>query len=237
MDRAQRAREQDRAAGGAEYRSVDVGEGLLRPASVVLKGSARTGRIAAVLRWSVGGRSTTRPLGYVDGPTRSENLRAGWRLATQAGLLAEVRVPEGSWASSTGARKSMRANKGRDTEPELRLRSLLHRAGLRYRVGIRPVPSLRRTADVVFTRAKVAVFVDGCFWHGCPEHRTVPRTNREFWSAKIESNRARDAETVDLLQQAGWHVLRIWEHMPAEEAARLVIETVTRARAGGGVER
>ncbi|WP_035795724.1 very short patch repair endonuclease [Kitasatospora mediocidica] len=124
----------------------------------------------------------------------------------------------------------MQGNRGKDTKPELRLRSLLHREGLRYRVSMRPVPTLRRTADIVFTKVKVAVFVDGCYWHGCAEHRNIPETNRGFWTKKIEGNKARDAETVRLLEQAGWTVLRFWEHVPPEEAAHLVIETVAAAR-------
>ncbi|WP_267286778.1 very short patch repair endonuclease [Kitasatospora acidiphila] len=124
----------------------------------------------------------------------------------------------------------MRGNKGKDTKPELRLRSLLHREGLRYRVSTRPVPTLRRTADIVFPKVKVAVFVDGCYWHGCAEHRTIPATNRDFWLQKIEGNRARDAETVRLLEEAGWKVLRVWEHVAVEDAARLVIELVKSAR-------
>ncbi|MEV4560908.1 very short patch repair endonuclease [Kitasatospora sp. NPDC049285] len=151
-------------------------------------------------------------------------------MAESSGLLSSAPAAEGSWASSPGTRKSMQANKGKNTKPELRLRSLLHREGLRYRVSIRPVPTLRRTADIVFTKAKVAVFVDGCYWHGCAEHRTVPKTNRDFWAPKIEGNKARDAETVRLLEQAGWTVLRFWEHVPAEDAARQVIEAVTTAR-------
>lgn len=230
LDTAQRSREQDRAAGGHDRRLVDVGEGRLRPASVVLSRSARTGRIRAVLRWSADGRPRNVSLGEVDHPTRAANLREGWHLAREAGLLTETSLPPGSWASSPATRASMRSNTGRDTKPELRLRSLLHRAGLRYRVSARPVPTLRRTADVVFTKTKVAVFVDGCYWHGCPVHRSVPATNRDFWVEKLEKNRARDAETVRLLQDHGWTVVRIWEHVPAEEAARLVIEQVDRAR-------
>ncbi|GAA3371873.1 hypothetical protein GCM10020367_24460 [Streptomyces sannanensis] len=183
-----------------------------------------------MLRWSVDGHSTRVPLGEVDRPTRAENLREGWRLAEASGLLSSAPVAEGSWASSPGTRKSMQANKGKNTKPELRLRSLLHREGLRYRVSIRPIPPLRRTADIVFTKVKVAVFVDGCYWHGCTEHRTVPTTNRDFWARKIEGNKARDAETVRLLEQAGWKVLRFWEHVPAEDAARQIIEAVTTER-------
>ncbi|WP_104814785.1 very short patch repair endonuclease [Kitasatospora sp. MMS16-BH015] len=209
---------------------MDAGEGLLQPATVVLNASPRTGRVRAVLRWYVDGRSTTAVLGDVDRPTRAGNLREGWRLAEEAGLLSSAPVPESSWASSPATRKSMRANRAKDTKPELRLRSLLHRDGLRYRVSVRPVPTLRRTADVVFTKAKVAVFVDGCYWHGCPEHGSLPATNRGFWTEKIKGNKARDAETVRLLEQAGWKVLRIWEHVPPEEGARLVAETVSAAR-------
>ncbi|MFJ9947709.1 very short patch repair endonuclease [Kitasatospora sp. NPDC091207] len=230
LSRAQLSREQDRAAGGAGRRLVDAGAGRLRSATVVLSRSGRTGRVRVALRWSVDGRSKYVPLGEADRPTRAENLRQGWRLAAASGLLSSALVAEGSWASSPGTRKSMQGNKGKNTKPELRLRSLLHREGLRYRVSIRPVPTLRRTADIVFTKVKVAVFVDGCYWHGCAEHRSVPETNRDFWTEKIEGNKARDAETDHLLEQAGWKVLRIWEHVPAEEAARLVIETVAAER-------
>ena len=90
-------------------------------------------------------------------------------------------APEGSWASSEATRKKMRGNRSRDTSPELRVRSLVHRRGLRYRVAQRPIPTLRRTADLVFRRAKVAVNVDGCFWHGCEQHYKEPKTNTEYW--------------------------------------------------------
>ncbi|MEU8625923.1 very short patch repair endonuclease [Streptomyces sp. NPDC048669] len=230
LDRTQRAREQVRSAGGADRRLVDVGRGDLRPASIVLRRTDRGARVIAELRWSIDGQAISIPLGEVDRPTRAANLREGWRLAHDAGVLAETSIPAGSWASSPGSRKSMRANRGRDTKPELRLRSLLHRSGLRFRVSTRPLPSLRRTADVVFTKAKVAVFVDGCYWHGCPEHRSVPAKNRDFWLEKFERNKARDLETTRLLEQSGWKVLRIWEHVPAQAAARLVIETVAEAR-------
>src|SRR4051794_653167 len=92
----------------------------------------------------------------------------------------------------------------RDTRPELLLRSELHRRGLRYRVHVRPIPSVRREADVAFTAAKVAVFVDGCFWHGCPIHRTYPRRNSSFWTDKIAGNRVRDADTDARLCADGW---------------------------------
>lgn len=116
----------------------------------------------------------------------------------------------------------MRANRGRDTGPELALRRAIHARGLRYFVNRRPVSRVRRTADLVFPRARLAVFVDGCFWHGCPVHHTVAKANADFWADKVTRNRERDAETNRLLADEGWTVLRIWEHVPTEEAADLV---------------
>jgi DNA mismatch endonuclease (patch repair protein) len=113
----------------------------------------------------------------------------------------------------------MQATRGRDTAPELALRRELHRRGLRYRVDMPVVPGLRRRADIVFTRARVAVFVDGCYWHGCPQHATFAKSNAEFWAAKIAANQARDADTGRRLRQAGWTVVRVWEHDTAEAAA------------------
>src|SRR4051812_2989423 len=106
----------------------------------------------------------------------------------------------------------MRSNKGRDTKPEVALRSAVHALGLRYRVGTRPLKEVRRTADLVFARTKVAVFLDGCFWHGCPEHHTVAVTNARFWADKVEQNRQRDRDTDMRLRDAGWESLRVWEH-------------------------
>jgi DNA mismatch endonuclease, patch repair protein len=113
----------------------------------------------------------------------------------------------------------MQANRGRDTKPELALRSAAHARGLRYRVSARPLRDLRRTADMVFASARVAVFVDGCFWHGCPEHHTVAATNAAFWARKVTDNRARDRDTDQRLAEAGWISIRIWEHEDPHEAA------------------
>ncbi|MFD7579284.1 very short patch repair endonuclease [Kitasatospora sp. NPDC059817] len=221
--RAERSREQDHAAGGPEARLVDIGGGRLRPASVVLTTSPRTGTTRAGLRWSVDGRTHSARLGIVDRRTRGANLREGWRLAREAGLLVDA-VEQGvvSWASSPGTRRSMRSNKGRDTAPERRLRSLLHAEGLRYRVSARPLPDLRRTADLVFPKTKIAVFVDGCFWHGCPDHGTRPSANSSFWEKKLNRTRERDTETNEALKAAGWTVIRIWEHVPPDAAAEAV---------------
>lgn len=113
----------------------------------------------------------------------------------------------------------MQANRRRDTKPELAIRKLLHARGLRYRTDIRPERSIRRHADIVFTKAKIAVFVDGCFWHGCPEHFIPPKANADYWKEKIGGNQKRDADTNDVLEAAGWTVLRFWEHDDPSEAA------------------
>jgi DNA mismatch endonuclease (patch repair protein) len=117
----------------------------------------------------------------------------------------------------------MQANKGSDTKPELALRSELHRRGLRFRKDLRLVlGGVRVRPDVAFTRAKVAVFVDGCFWHSCPEHRTTPKANAGFWAAKLSQNHVRDRLQDQVLQDAGWAVVRAWEHeAPAAVADRV----------------
>lgn len=118
-----------------------------------------------------------------------------------------------------------------DTAPELALRSALHAAGLRYRVQV-PVPgNRRRKIDVAFTRSKVAVFVDGCFWHGCPQHGTRPATNSEWWDWKIQRNKDRDADTNTLLDSQGWTVVRVWEH---ENPTAAVARVMTAISAVGG---
>ena len=123
----------------------------------------------------------------------------------------------------------MQGNRSRDTKPELAVRSAVHRRGVRFRVSVRPEPELPRTADLVLRKSRVAVFVDGCYWHGCPEHRTQPATNPEYWADKIARNIERDAETTDYLQQAGWMVLRFWEHEDPESVADRVQESVRAA--------
>lgn len=116
----------------------------------------------------------------------------------------------------------MRANKRRDTKPELALRSILHARGLRFRVDAAPVKGIRTRADIVLSKAKIAVFVDGCFWHGCPDHFIMPKTHVDYWSAKIKRNRDRDKVADFALADAGWKSIRVWEHLDAVAAADLV---------------
>jgi DNA mismatch endonuclease Vsr len=107
----------------------------------------------------------------------------------------------------------MQANRSVDTGPELMLRRLLFRRGLRYRKHrVIPAGDQRIKPDIAFISARVAVFVDGCFWHGCKEHRSVPKTNREFWDRKFAANQERDRRQTTALHEEGWQVVRCWEH-------------------------
>ena len=142
--------------------------------------------------------------------------------------VRSVSAPD-SWASSEAVRRTMVGNRSRDTSPELVVRSAVQRRGLRYRVAARPLPELRRTADLVIRPAKVAVFIDGCFWHGCTEHYVEPRTNIDYWSTKIARNMQRDVDTNRRLREAGWIVLRYWEHQPVDDIAQEIVDVV-RAR-------
>ncbi|GAB2651165.1 very short patch repair endonuclease [Nocardia goodfellowii] len=119
--------------------------------------------------------------------------------------------------AATSARMSRQRRTG--TKPELELRRELHRRGLRYFVDRAPLPGQRRRADVVFPRLRIAVYVDGCFWHRCPDHATDPKNNAEWWAAKLAGNVTRDRATDVALIAAGWQVIRIWEHEDPVAAA------------------
>ena len=122
----------------------------------------------------------------------------------------------------------MRANRRSDTTPEKRLRSALHSRGLRFRCGLRlDLDDLRVRPDIVFTRRRVAVFIDGCYWHGCPDHGTLPASNRDYWIAKFAGNRARDRRADVALAAAGWLVIRVWEHEDAELAADSIVKAIS----------
>jgi DNA mismatch endonuclease (patch repair protein) len=129
------------------------------------------------------------------------------------------RLPAPPEPSAPGVRAVMQGNRSTDTHPELALRSELHRRGNRFRKSVAPVKGLRCRADIVFTGARLAVFVDGCFWHRCPDHGTSPRTNSDYWQAKLDRNVARDLRNNDALTASGWTVVRVWEHEDVADAA------------------
>ncbi|MFG2166962.1 very short patch repair endonuclease [Micromonospora chersina] len=129
----------------------------------------------------------------------------------------------------SSASRAMKSNKSADTKPELALRRQLFHRGLRYRVGYRiSLPQRAVRPDIVFTRRKVAIFVDGCFWHGCPLHCRMPSDPSGYWHQKIDRNRKRDLVVDDVLRAAGWTVFRVWEHEPAKEAADAIHAALAR---------
>lgn len=138
---------------------------------------------------------------------------------------------------SPGVRNVMVANWGGNTAPERKLRSALHRAGLRFFKDCKPLRDLRCTADLVFPRRRTCVFVDGCFWHGCRRHFKRPKTNSEWWEEKINSNRARDRRQTARLSALGWNVIRVWEHDLEPEILKSTVARIEVAihsfRAGG----
>lgn len=137
-------------------------------------------------------------------------------------------------APSAATSRRMRAQRQRDTAPEVALRRRCHAMGLRYFVDYRlPIAGVRRRADMAFPALKVAVFVDGCFWHACPQHGTQPRSNAQWWRSKLRANVARDRDSDNRLAECGWIVVRIWEHEPADKAAHHVADVVGRRRGGG----
>lgn len=144
--------------------------------------------------------------------------------------------PKASMTADTASvdpavRRVMQGNRGRDTQPELAVRRILHRAGFRYRVDMRPVQDLPRRADIVFTRRRVAVFIDGCFWHGCPAHYRPAQVNAKRWQEKIDGNRRRDRDTNQRLVEEGWTVLRVWEHEPPADAVSRIVAALREADA------
>ena len=182
----------------------------LRRRSVIESSSARSiMRTFAATKQSSSGQKVTR--------NRSTSKKT-----SQRKFPKKTTRPE---ASSAEVRRRMQATRRRDTPGEIALRAALRALGLRYRVDV-TLPGTRRRADVAFVRAKVAVFVDGCFWHGCPEHGTWPKANASWWRAKIEANRLRDKDTDLKLRTAGWTVLRFWEHADATVAARRVAKAL-----------
>jgi DNA mismatch endonuclease, patch repair protein len=141
------------------------------------------------------------------------------------GAAVRVAYPAPSSAAATAV---MQGNRSRDTRPEVLLRSALHRRGLRFRKDyVIRADGRRCRADVVFTRQQVAVFVDGCFWHGCPEHGRTPRTNHEYWRVKLGRNVERDQQSTTALINAGWKVMRVWEHERVDVAVESIVRALT----------
>jgi DNA mismatch endonuclease (patch repair protein) len=120
------------------------------------------------------------------------------------------------------ASKRMAATRGKDNPREVAIRSALHRLGFRFRIHRRLIPGSMRTVDIVFGRIRLAIFLDGCFWHACPQHSSIPKTNTDWWTAKLQANIERDRSTTETLERAGWTVLRIWEHVPLSRAVELI---------------
>lgn len=153
---------------------------------------------------------------------------SGWCLRNRAFEINDPQVPKicvrymTPQRPTAQTRRRMRRQRSQNTKPELTLRSELHRRGLRYRLQLRIVEGTFRRVDIVFTKAKLAIFVDGCFWHSCPEHGTEPSNNRAWWREKLRANALRDEDTNRRLQATGWRVLRVWEHEDMGEIAERV---------------
>lgn len=162
-------------------------------------------------------RATTGFLSRVEECGRA--LAAGFRRDLEEHVRAtRPALPATSWASSAGSRRRMQTQRQRNTKPELTIRRLLHRRGLRFRLQVRPSAAMRQRIDIAFMTEKVAVDVRGCFWHRCPEHGTAPTANAERWADKLARNVERDAHTVTTLTDLGWQVVVVWEHEDPETA-------------------
>lgn len=129
-------------------------------------------------------------------------------------------------ASSPQVLVRMQKTGRRDTAPELALRKAVRSQGIGYRIDFRPEPQLRRKADMVFRSARIAVFVDGCFWHSCPIHGTTPKQNALWWIAKLASVKERDVGTTQKLEERSWLVVRVWEHEDMDEAGCKIANSV-----------
>ncbi|HML39854.1 MAG TPA: DNA mismatch endonuclease Vsr [Bellilinea sp.] len=132
--------------------------------------------------------------------------------------------------SSFAAKRRMEAAKPKDTLPEIKLRAALKELGIDFEVDVKPIEDLKRRADILFREDGIAVFVDGCFWHGCPIHGTQAKANAEFWTEKIKRNKDRDVDTNQRFEAAGWTVIRVWEHEYPIEAAMKIAEIIERRR-------
>ncbi len=174
------------------------------------------------------GKHQDRPVKRAKGARNCE--RRSWSLSLLVGRMQRKRSARKQFASSPAVRRRMQATPRRDTPAEMRVRRALHAMGFRYSVDAKPLAHSRRRADIVFRRARIAVFIDGCFWHGCPQHGTWPRTNADWWRDKIVGNQKRDLDTDRELAEEGWRVFRFWEHQDPLVAARRMAAVLRRLR-------
>jgi DNA mismatch endonuclease (patch repair protein) len=137
-------------------------------------------------------------------------------------------------ASSAAARRRLESQRRADTKPEVALRRALHRLGLRYRLHAAVVTGTRRSVDIVFPSVRVAIDVRGCYWHGCDLHGTAPKANAEWWGAKLDANRERDADTVRRLEEEGWLVVVAWEHDDPITTAVVIADAIKARRIPAG---
>lgn len=189
--------------------------------------------------WRSSGRSTARRVQSPDSPKRDRRRSVDHgppigvrRVRNRGGTLDKASRPQAAahgaaFGQSPSAptdlvRRRMSRTRQRDTPMELAVRSRLHRAGFRFRVNHRPLPELRRTADIAFPKTRIAIFLDGCFWHSCPIHATTPKSNTIWWRAKLDANYARDRDTDEKLGLAGWLVIRAWEHEPIDQVVGVI---------------
>jgi DNA mismatch endonuclease (patch repair protein) len=166
-------------------------------------------------------------------PSNTETWTWSHSARLNALISGMIEIVPGVPPSSPHATATMRANRGHDTTPEIALRSALHAHGLRFRKNVRIDVGDRRRArpDIVFSRLRLAIFVDGCFWHGCREHRSLPVSNAAFWKQKIEATARRDSQQAAWLHAAGWSVIRVWEHDVPERALQVILDRVDELRA------
>ena len=165
------------------------------------------------------------------GRPRAAKARLNQTAASRSATAAAAKGKAYPFTADPGRAANMRGNRRADTKPELALRAALHAKGYRYRKDFRLDLPLRRVRpDIAFTSRKVAVFVDGCFWHACPDHGSKPKNNDWYWSPKLTKNVERDRAADEALAQAGWTVVRLWEHVQLTEAIDAVVAAVGRPR-------
>jgi DNA mismatch endonuclease (patch repair protein) len=166
-------------------------------------------------------------------PRKARHPAAAGTAESRSATAAAAKGKAYPFTADPGRAANMRGNRRADTKPELALRAALFALGYRYRKDLRlDLPARRVRPDIAFTSRRVAVFVDGCFWHACPEHGSKPKSNEWYWSPKLTRNVERDRAADAALAQAGWTVIRLWEHVPLPDAVAAVVEAVGTPKAG-----